>query len=143
MAIDTFKYYHPKMKQLIYGKITTERQNDYTLFNEYEIRVPDEENGDEGPYNYTHNTILIGKEVVEWSDVPDLFIAYTAKARDREEAVERIHPGKEGSFDSDDEVLLLLFMRVDEAKKFILNEEKIHTPQSIEASEREEYTDSQ
>lgn len=137
MPIDTERFYNPKMKCPLYAKLALEEFNDYTLFGEYEIRVPDEENGEEGPYNYVFNAILIAKEKVKWSEIPNLVTAYIANTRDIDEAVERIHPASEhGSFKPDDELLLLIFMREDEAKTFVVRDNNTITPQEIEAERR-------
>jgi len=141
MAIETVRVYHPKMKHPLYARLTVPERNDYTVFNEYEIRVPDEENGEEGPYNYVHDVILIAKQTVLWAELPGLLTGYVANTRDTEEAIRRIHPlGEDGSFDDDDELVLLVFMRTDATKNYILSDEETLTAQDGKVSELEEYT---
>lgn len=126
MAIDTETEYNPRLQHPLYVKIIPEDHNDYELWEEYEIRVPDEENGEEGPYNYIFEAILVGMEIGEWQSIPALLKAYTANTRDGQEAQKRIHPlGREGSFDPDDELAVLIFLRKDETKEFILSEDEV------------------
>lgn len=139
MAIDTFKLYCAKMKHPLYIKITKPEQNDYSLFTHYEIRVPDEENGEKGPYNYVHESILVGKQVVEWQEVPDLLKAYSANTRDEDVAMDRIHPAPDGEFSAEQEVVVLTFLRKDKAKELILSDDYDNTPQSIESEELDQF----
>ena len=135
MAIETVKLYYPKMKHPVYARLALPERNDYTVFNEYEIRVPDQDNGEDGPYNYIHEAVLIAKTVCKWSKVPDILKAYVANTRDADEALERIHPrGSDGSFDADDEVVILVFLRKERAKEMIMSDEKIIDPQSLAVS---------
>lgn len=130
MPIDTVRYYNPTMKEPVYVKITTPRQNTYDVFKEYRIRIADEEDGDEGPYNYIHEAVLISKEECEWNKVPDLLKGYVANTRDPNTALARIHPkGEDGSFDNDDEVVILVFLRKDKAKDLILSDNNVMDPQ--------------
>jgi hypothetical protein len=122
MPIDTVKYYNPKMKEPAYVKITTPHQNSYDIFKEYEIRIRDEENGEEGPYNYMHEAVLIAKTECEWSKVPDILKAYVANTRDVGEALKRIHPrGSDSSFAAGDEVVILVFLRSQLAKDLLVS----------------------
>lgn len=120
MPIDTEEEYDPLLEHPLYVKIIPEHQNTYKLWDKYEIRIPDEESGDEGPYNYVFDAILVGKETELWGDIPNILKAYTARTRDGQEALERIYPlGADGSFDNDDELAVLIFLRIDQTKKFI------------------------
>lgn len=120
MAIDTETEYNPRLDHPLYVKIIPERHNDYTLWNEYSVRIPDEDRGEEGPYNYAFDAILVGKEIEVWKDIPALLKAYTAKTRDGDEALSTIHPrGDEGSFNPEDELAVLVFLRIDETKEYI------------------------
>ena len=142
MAIETVKLYYPKMKHLVYARLAFPERNDYTVFNEYEIRVPDTDNGGDGPYNYIHEAFLIAKQRTTWAELPGLVTGYIANTRDAQEAMERIHPlGEDGSFDDDTELVLLVFMRKDQTKKYILSGDETMIPHNAEINELEEYTD--
>ena len=120
MSIDTEKEYDPLLEHPLYVKIIPEEHNTYELWDKYEIRIPDEEGGEDGPYNYVFDAILVGKEIEEWGYIPAILKAYAARTRDAQEALERIHPlGEEGSFNGDDELAVLIFLRIDQTKKFI------------------------
>ena len=120
MPIDTEKEYNPLLEHPLYVKIIPNEQNTYKLWDEYEIRIPDEEGGDDGPYNYMFESILVGKEIAKWGDIPGILKAYTGRTRDAQEAMEKIHPlGADGSFDADDELAVLIFLRMDQTKEFI------------------------
>ena len=140
MPIDTVKYYNPKMKEPVYVKITTPQQNSYDIFKEYEIRIRDEENGEEGPYNYIHEAVLIAKTECKWSKLPDILKAYVANTRDVDEALKRIHPrGNDGSFDADDEVVILVFLRKERAKGLIGSDDNILDPRNSSIGDAGDY----
>ena len=126
MPIDTERAYDPRLDHPLYCKIVPDTHNDYTVFSEYEIRIPDEEHGGEGPYNYVFNAVLVGKELATWAKIPGLLKGYVAKERDAEEALKTIHPeGDAGGFDDDEKLGVLFFLRIDETKKFITSEHDI------------------
>lgn len=131
MVIDTEEEYVARLNHPLYVKIIPPEHNDYTLFKEYEIRIPDDERGDDGPYNYVFEAILVGITESTWGKIPGLLKAYTAKTRDAQEAEQIIHPlGVEGSFDADDELAVLFFLRKDETKKFITTEHDVLVAQN-------------
>lgn len=120
MPIDTETDYEPRLQHPLYTKIIPPEHNTYTIGDEYEIRIPNDEKGDDGPYWYAFEAVLVGKERLMWSEIPPLLKAYTAKTRDGIEAKNKIHPsGADGDFDADDELLVLFFLRKDETKEFI------------------------
>lgn len=135
MPIHTEETYDPVMNHPIYVSITIPEQNKYTLWDGYEIRIPDEEGGDDGPYNYVYDAILVGKEVAEWGEVPDLLKGYTAKSKFPDEIEQNIHPlGEDGEFSDDDEVVVLIFLRKGATKKFITTPtEKVHAQETQNA----------
>lgn len=136
MPIDTESEYNPRLDHPLYVKITPPNQNDYTLFNEYEVRVPDEDGGDDGPYNFIFEALLVGKEIVEWSEIPGLLKAYAANTQELEDAVNAIHPlGSEGTFAMDDELAVLFFLRKDETKKYITTDTDVLVAQEGEVHE--------
>lgn len=121
MGIETEEEYNPRLQHPLYTKIIPPKHNDYTLWEEYEIRVPDEKHGDDGPYNYVFDALLVGVEETVWGEISPLLIAYTTNTRDAQEAEETIHP-TDGTFDDDDELVVLFFLREDETKKFITSD---------------------
>lgn len=123
MAIDTEEEYDPRLDHPLYTKIIPPEHNDYELWEEYQIRIPDEEKGEEGPYNYAFDAILVGKEIATWEEIPNLLKAYTAKERDAQTAMMKIHPGADADyFNPDDELAVLFFLREDQTKEFITME---------------------
>lgn len=126
MAIDTEREYNPVLDHPLYTKIVPDDQNEYELWEEYEIRVPDEERGDDGPYNYVFDAILVGIEKAKWGEIPPLLKGYTTDTRDAQEAIEKIHPfGADGSFEDDDELVVLIFLRIDQTKEFITTDNDV------------------
>lgn len=130
------------MSHAIYVKITIPEENDYNLWDEYEIRIADKENSDEGEYNYLHEAILISAVEEYWSNIPALLKGYVAKTRKMEKVIEKIHPlGENGSFDHDDEVVVLIFLRTDKAKDFIVSDTNVLHPQEADEVEIKDYMD--
>lgn len=125
MAIETISWYHPKHKLPLYTRVTTPGQNSYSVGDTYEIRIEDteraEQTGDEPPYNYTHEAILVGEWSVKLSDVPGMLLAFDANTSSREEALDRVVPGSK-PYPDDKEMLVLTFLRKDAAQDFVLNE---------------------
>jgi len=126
MPIDTERDYNPRLDHPLYCKIVPDDHNDYTVFNEYEVRIPDEEQGDDGPYNYVFDAILVAIEIATWDEIPALLKGYVAKERDGAEALRKIHPHDDAKeFDDDEELAVLFFLRKDETKKFITSEHDV------------------
>lgn len=131
MALETESDYNPRLDHPLYTKIVPPNQNSYELFKEYTIRIPDEDRGDDGPYNEAFDALLVGIEEVTWSEIPALLKAYTAKERDARKAEEAIHPlGSDGNFSDDDELLVLFFLRTDETKKYITTDADVLVAQA-------------
>lgn len=128
MPIDELINYWPKTKLPIYTKITDPRYNDFEIANEYEMRIDDaqrvEQKGESGPYNYIHECILIAKEETTLGKLPALLLAFDVHTRNKEEALKRLSPGDEHWTD-DTEVVLLVFLRKDIAKKFVMSDMEV------------------
>lgn len=128
MAIETENAYYPKHKYPIWPKITTPQMNDYTVGNKYDIRIEDKqrqrENGGAGPYNYAHEAILIHREDTVYGKVPPIIIAFASNTKSATKASKRLCPG-EGKFKEDDDVVLLLFARLDVMKDVVEGEDII------------------
>lgn len=115
MPIDTISQWHPKFALPVYTKIVWENMNDYTVGDIYEMRMEDEENADDrAPFNYVHEAMLICKRRINIGDTNDMLLAFDLLTRSREEAMEKL-VYREG------EMLLLVFLRVDMAKKMVEN----------------------
>lgn len=139
MGIDGVSAYIPKHTLPIYTKITDPKFNDYSIGEKYKMRVEDQkrqdEKGETGSFNYTHEAILISKEEMKFEDVPGILIAFDGHSRDAEEAIDTICPG-EGSWDGDKDVVMLIFLRVDKAKEWIMSDaEVIEPPTSVKDHE--------
>lgn len=140
MPIDTEGEYNPRLQHPLYCKIIPDNHNDYQLWQEYKIRIPDDEAGDDGPYNYAFEAILVGHEIETWESIHPLLKAYTAKTRDSSKALKQIHPlGDDGSFDADDELAVLFFLRTDETKEFITSEDDVLLAQDADVEMKEKY----
>lgn len=128
MAIDTFSMYHPKMSLPVYTKVTDPRHNDYQIGNVYEMRIDDEARAKKrnikGPHNWLHEALLIAKRDCKFGELEDVILAFDAKTKSREEAIERISPDI-ATWPDDKEVCLLIFLRVDKAKEFVTSEQDI------------------
>lgn len=134
MAIETISAYVPKYALPLYTRITFPNHNDYDVGEKYDIRVEDEERqkekGGKGPYNYTHESLLIAKEEVRFGAVWDILLAFDGHSKSKEEAIERIFP--EGQLPDDDtQVVILIFLRLDRVKEWVESDtEVIHPPDS-------------
>lgn len=117
MAIDTIHMLHPKLALPVYTKIIGPRFNSYTVGNIYEMRLSDEERakerGQKPPFNYVHDSLLIAKEKMALEDVPDILLAFDKNTQMKDEAMN-------ATFDNKGEVLVLVFLRLDKAKDFVM-----------------------
>ena len=122
MAIDTLYQYIPTYTLPMYTKIAKPRQNDYRVGEVYEMRIEDESRtqhkGQQNPYNYVHEALLVSRQDMRYGDVHPLVIALSGYSQSRSDAESVIQPSG-GGWDSDDEVSVLVFMRHDAVKKFI------------------------
>lgn len=125
MPIDELSKYWPKIKLPLYTKITDPRFNDFTVGEEYDIRIEDpdrvEEKDGSGPYNYIHECILIAKEKLTISELPGLVLAFDAHSRNKNKALKRISPDNE-KWDNDKEIVLLIFLRKDAVKEYVTSD---------------------
>lgn len=138
MPIDTVTDYIPKYALPLYTKITSPEMNDYTVGKEYEIRIDDpdrnEEKGGDGPYNYIHEVLLIGKREATWGELEALTLAFDAHTKRKDEAIDRI--ATSNSIRTDEEVVVLFFLRKDKTKEWIQSDaEVIEPPTTVEEYE--------
>lgn len=139
MAIMTHSDYLPHHALPIYIKVEPMGFNSYEVGEEYEARYEDskraKEKGEDPPFNYAHEAILVGKSEMEFGDINPLILAFCGSSRDYDEAVERVC-ASDTPYDDDREVKLLTFMRKDKSKEFILNDaEPIDHPFTKEDTE--------
>lgn len=140
MPIETNSPYMPSHALPIYAKIQDPRINEMTVGEIYDIRYEDE--GGNSPvresncFNYAHKAMLISKTEMEFGDVPPLLMAFVGHSRDGEEAMRRICPGNQQY--ADDRVIeILIFLRVDKAKEFVMGEtEPLEPPFTKEDAEQ-------
>lgn len=138
MPIDTEEEYDPRLMHPLYCKIIPDNHNDYQLWEEYEVRIPDDDAGEDGPYNYVFEAVLVGKFNERWESIHPLLKAYTARTRDAQDAHDIIHPlGEDGSYSADDELTVLFFLRTDETKEFITMDSDVLIGQMTELMETE------
>lgn len=132
MAIETLQAYNPKHTLPIYTKITRDRQNDYRVGDEYEMRVEDPDRAEEKdgrpPFNYTHEAVLVAKEETELGEIPPALMAFDAHTKSRSEAVDRISIGS-NKWGKDEEVVLLIFARTDKIQEFVTSEMEVIDPE--------------
>lgn len=125
MPIDELINYWPKTKLPVYTKIADPKYNDFQIGHEYEMRIEDpkrvEEKGDSGPYNYVHECILIAKEEMKLGKLPGLLLAFDTHTQEKEKALKRLSPGEE-LWNDDTDIVLLIFLRKDIAKEFVLSD---------------------
>lgn len=128
MGIDTLPNYHPLYQYPVYLKIVPPEHNDYTVGDSYDMRIEDNDrqNAEEesGPYNYVHETLLVGIEEYEFGNIPPLMLALLGNSKNRGDALETVGIG-EGGYSDDREVLLLTFLRKDAAKELVESGEDI------------------
>ena len=80
--------------------------------------------------------VLISKETMEWQDIPQIIKAFDAKTLHKEEAEQTIHPNDD-KYDADEELNVLVFMRTENVKEYINdNDAIIKKPPLVD-----EYTD--
>lgn len=131
MPIESFEEYHPMMNLPVYLKLIPDRHNDYSVMSKYDVRIPDaerqSERGGDGPYNYTHECLLIGKQELTWREVPDALLAMLGHTASRSEAIKTVCIG-EGEYDDGRELLLLTYLRLDKAHEWIEGDGDIVEP---------------
>lgn len=132
MAIDSVELYNPKMGMPLYTCIRKEGFNDFKVGDKYDIRIVDrprqEEKDGRGEYNYMHECILIAKRECTWGELEDITKAFNAKARDRDEVLERTAPGDTKNLEDDDNVILAVYLRLDKAREFIMSDDEVVDP---------------
>lgn len=132
MAIETVVWYNPSYTLPIYLVIKRKRYiENGDVGDKFDMRIADrdrqEEKGGKGPYNYTHESVLIAQRVCEWQELEDIVKAYAAHSRDREDVHRFTHPQDGGEWEDDDEVVLRVFLRLDAARDFITNDEYVQS----------------
>lgn len=137
MPIDELIHYLPKIKLPIYTKVTDPRYNDFEIGNVYEMRIDDpervEKKGESGPYNYIHDCILIAKEETTLGKIPALLLAFDTHSRNKKNALQRL--SSEELWADDKEVVLLVFLRKDVTKEFVMSDMEM-----IEGNITDEFT---
>lgn len=132
MGIDTVQLYNPKMTLPVYTQIALPKHNDYTVGDKYDIRIKDEDRQDEkegmGEFNYIHECLLISKRECTWEELPDILKAFDGKSRDKDLVHGHTHPVKGTEWEDDDELVFLIYLRLDKAKEFILNDDEVVIP---------------
>lgn len=128
MAIETVKWYHPQMRLPLWAKLEVKERNLYKVGKTYDIRVKDiqrqEEQGGEGPYNYTHQSVLVAKREVKYGDIDPVMLALLGNHKNPEEVKDRLSLGIDGDIE-DEELVLLIFMRIDKAKEMVVSDDEI------------------
>lgn len=131
MPIGTVRRYTPKHSLPLYSRVVLRGHNDWTVGEKYDMRVEDpdrqEEKGGRGPYNYTHEALLVGKEEMVFGDVPRILLAFDAHSQKKSECMERTFPSPE-KVDGDTEVTVLFLLRLDKTKEFILSDLEVIDP---------------
>lgn len=130
MAIETVTQYNPSYTLPLYIVIKrANRAENGDVGDKFDIRIEDKERQDEkggkGPYNYMHESILIAQRICKWRELKDITKAYLAHSRDREDVHSFTHPSEDGEWKEDDEVMLRVFIRLDAARDFIINDEYV------------------
>lgn len=131
MGIDSTLAYWPSMQLPVYTKITDPKFNNYTLGETYEIRIEDGDRAEEGPYNYVHDAILIGKWKCKLDEIPDILLALTFYTKSKNEALNNLEI-------SGDNVVVLCFMRNDKVKEFIGKEYETIFPDNFSKEDVED-----
>lgn len=126
MPIEGITGYYPKMALPLYTRITDPRHNQYDVGDVYDIRVEDEkrakETGQDGPFNYIHKALLVAKQEMKLGDVPGPVWAFDLHTDDPTKLTDRV-PGD--TSDKDRELVILVFLRLDVAEKFVEDYETI------------------
>lgn len=132
MAIDTVQLYNPKMTLPIYTQIALPKHNDYTVGDKYDMRIMDKERqqdkGGSGDYSYIHECLLIAKRKCTWGDLPDILKAFDGKAREKKLVHGHTHPLTGTMWEDEDDLIFLVYLRLDKAKEFILNDDEVVLP---------------
>lgn len=125
MAIETVTFYHPGMRHPLWLKVTTPRQNDYTVGKKYEIRVEDKDRasseGVMSDYNYAHEALLVGKWIEELQDVPQEVLGYASNSDKWSEVKDILFPWADDESGLPDEVVILCFLRIDKAEELVVD----------------------
>lgn len=124
MVIETVRDWNQKLQLPVYTRISTPKQNDYTVGEKYDIRVEDKERqselGGKGPFRYAHECLLIAKEEYPLAEVPDELLAFDADKASKSEAVAEVMAASD--YEDSDLVVVLVFLRLDKTKDWVLKE---------------------
>jgi len=136
MPTDSSREYFPKLKLPLYTQITDPLRNAYDVGEVYEIRIEDpdraEETDQDGPFNYVHKALLVAKEETTLGEIPGPLFAFDLNVKSPSEVEERYPPGGTGD---DRQVAVLVFLRLDKAKEFVMD----NSIESIDKTEVESF----
>lgn len=126
MPIEEITGYYPKMALPLYTRIADPKHNQYDVGEVYDIRVEDheraKETGQDGPFNYVHEAILVAKEEMEVGEIPGPLLAFDLHTAEPSKVDERLPPGDSNK---GRELIILVFLRLDMAKEFVKDYEAI------------------
>lgn len=122
MSIDTAQEYKQQFGLPLYLKVTTDEHNHWEYGKKYSMRVKDERfekrNAQEHPYNNMHECLYLGALTApKIEDFPPMLVAFAAETRSMSEVEEKWKKYEE----SDSDIMIGLFLRLDMAENFILN----------------------
>lgn len=128
MPIETMSGYYPKMALPLYTKITDPKYNTFDVGEVYDMRVEDvrrsKEKEEGAPFNYTHQSLLVAKRELNVGEVEGPLLAFDTHTTDPREAGDRLVPG---DTPIDRDLVLLVFLRLDMAEKFVEDYEAVFT----------------
>lgn len=123
MPIDRLEAYRPHHALPLYIKITDPKFNQYDVGTVYDIQVEDTERARESdqdpPFNDVHKSLLVAKRELKFKDLHPLIMAFETNSRDTELAMDRI-VGKGIQPEDDDNIVMLIYLRIDKTKDFIV-----------------------
>lgn len=124
MALETLRWYHPLSAGAVYIKIGFPKHNSYKVGRDYDMRLADPEETDEGVYKDAHESVLVGKEEYTVENIPNILLALLSNTRSRQDALQRLGIGDD-PLDPSREVYLLTFLRKDKAKEMVVSDIEI------------------
>lgn len=108
MGIETLKEGKESVTLPLYPEISSPKHNGYSVGDEYDIRL-----AGKAELGYAHKAKLVSKDVKPLNEVDPYVIALSECTPSRSEALSDM------PFDTDQEVVVLYFLRMDKVEEFV------------------------
>lgn len=128
----TVDKYYEKLALPMYTAISTQEHMHIEQNEVYDVRLEIERREE---YVHLHKALLLGDMVAHSvEDIPNILIAFNYETRDEDEALEKLRKYVE----ADRKIQVLVFLRLDRVKEFVLQGREAITTGDIEQATKED-----